>query len=164
MENQTNEEILFQRIMSSKAYRRGMIIYRVIITAIAAGAVAVTSIVSIFLGILLAVGVIVIGVISILVSLGNEHTYTVYSTRVVLKRRGDYTRQSVPLENIVSVKYRRAFYEKSLLIGTLTVKAKNEKGKIKSYKLKHIFDAQPIIDFLVGSINGRNTNGGQDRE
>ena len=164
MNNKANEEILFQRIMSSKAYRRGMIMYRIIITAIGAGALAVTSIVSIVLGILLAAVAIFAGTIAILVSLGNENTYTVYNTRLVLKRRGADNRQSVPLENIVSVKYRSAFYEKDLRIGTVTVKAKNEKGKIKSYKLKHIFDAQPIIEFLVGSINGRNTDGGQDRK
>ena len=164
MENQTNEEILFQRIMSSKAYRRGMIMYRLIITAVVAGGLAVTGMIAIVLGILLAAVAVIFGIISILVSLGNENTYTVYNTRLVLKRRGDYARQSVPLENIVSVKYRSAFYEKSLLIGTVTIKAKNEKGKIKSYKLKHIFDARPIIDFLVGSINGRNTDGGQDRK
>lgn len=164
MNNQTNDEILFQRIMISKAYRRGMIMYRLIMTAIAAGALAALCVVSILLGILLAVMAIFVGVIAILVSLGNEHTYTVYNTRLVLKRRGDYDRKSVPLENIVSVKYRSAFYEKNLCIGTLTVKAKNEKGKIKSYKLKHIFDAQPIKEFLDNTINGRNTDGGQDRE
>lgn len=164
MENKTNDEILFQRIMSSKAYRRGMILYRCIATAIVAGGLASFCVISIVLGILLAVMAIAIGIIIILASLSNEYTYTVYDTRLTLKRRGDYGRKTVPLDSVVAVKYKSAFYEKNLCVGTITVKAKIGTGKVKSCKLKHIFDARPILEFLEKTVNGRKTDGGTVRE
>lgn len=153
-----NEEIMFQRIMDYRAYRRGMIMKRILITALVAFALLFTSRISIVFGIILPVIAIIIGAISILVSMGNERTYNIYNTRVVIKRRGDDTRKSVPLENIVSVKFKSAFYEKRLCIGTVTIRAKNAKGKIKKYKLKHIFDAKPVVEYLTGVIDGRSTN------
>lgn len=158
------EEIMFQRIMSYKAYRRGMILTRMLITAAAAIALGFTIRLYILLGILLPVIAIIVGAISILVSMGNERNYTVYNTRVVIKRRGDDTRKSVPLDNIVSVKYKSAFYEKRMCVGTITIRAKNAKGNVKTYKLKHVFDAMPVVEYLTSVINGRNTNADQNRE
>ncbi|MDE7164856.1 MAG: hypothetical protein K2O04_05495 [Clostridiales bacterium] len=152
-----NEEIMFQRIMSYKAYRRGMIMTRALITIVAAIALVFTSRFYIILGIILPIMAIIAGAISILVSMGNERSYTVYNTRIVIKRRGDDTRKSVPLENIVSVKYKSAFYEKRMCVGTVTIGAKDAKGKVKSYKLKHVFDAKPVVEYLTGAIDGRNT-------
>lgn len=150
------EEIMFQRIMSYKAYRRGMILTRVLITAAAAFALVFTVRIFILLGVILPVIAIIIGAISILVSMGNERNYTVYNTRVVIKRRGDDARRSVPIENIVSVKYKSAFYEKRMCVGTITIKAKNARGKVKTYKLKHVFDAMPLVEYLTG-VTGINT-------
>ena len=158
------EEIMFQRIMDYKAYRRGMIMTRVLITAAAAIALAFTIRLFVILGIILPVMAVIIGAISILVSMGNERNYTVYNSRIVIKRRGNDTRKSVPLDNIVSVKYNSAFYEKRLCVGTVTIKAKNAKGRIKTYKLKHIFDARPVVEYLTGIIDGRNTNADDSRE
>ncbi|MDE6293494.1 MAG: hypothetical protein K2L88_02595 [Clostridiales bacterium] len=160
---EVNEEIVLQRIMDYKAYRRGMIMTRMLITLAATVALAFLIRFNIVLGLLLPVAAVIIGAISILVSMGNERTYTIYNTRVVIKRRGEDTRKSVPLESIESVTYKSAFYEKRMCIGTVTIKAKNAKGKLKNYKLKHIFDAQPVVDYLTGVI-GRNTNADEGRE
>lgn len=159
-----NEEIVLQRIMDYKAYRRGMIMTRMLITLAATAALAFIIRFNIVLGLLLPVAAVIIGAISILVSMGNERTYTIYNTRVVIKRRGDDTRKSVPLESIEAVTYKSAFYEKRMCIGTVTIKAKNAKGKLKNYKLKHIFDAQPVVDYLTSVIDGRNTNADEGRE
>lgn len=158
------EEIKLQRIMDYKAYRTGMILFRLSVTLAVAVALAFTFMVSVFFGILLPVSALIIGAIAILVSLGNEQTYNVYNTRVVIKRRGDDTRKSVPLENIVSVQFKSAFYEKRRCIGTVTIRAKNDNGAVKKYKLKHIFDAKPVVEYLNGFISGGNADGSQDRK
>ncbi len=155
-----NESIEFQYIMNSKAYRRGMMLFRISATVIATGGVLAVCAFSVVLGIICAVMVAAIGTITVLVALGNEQTYTVYNTRIVLKRRGDYSRKSVPMQNVTAVKCKSAFYEKDLCVGTVTVKAKNDKGKIKQYKLKHIFDYKPLVKYLNEVIDGRNTNAG----
>lgn len=152
------ESIQFQYIMNSKAYRRGMMLFRITATVIAVGGALAACAYSIALGIIFAVIVGAIGALTVIVALGNERTYTVYNTRIVLKRRGDDFRKSVPMQNIVGVKYKSAFYEKDLCVGTLTVKAKDENGKIKRYKLKHIFDGKPLVKYLNDVIDGRNTN------
>lgn len=153
-----NERIEFQYIMNSKAYRRGMMLFRISATVIAVGGALAICAVSVALGIIAAVMVGVIGVITVLFALGNEKTYTVYNTRIVLKRRGDYSRKSVPMQNIIAVKYNSAFYEKDLCVGTVTFKARNDKGRVKRYKLKHIFDGKPLVKYLNEVIYGRNTN------
>lgn len=158
MEIQTNEKekekILFQHIMSSKAYRRGMLLCRVPITAVVAGALAGFCAISVILGILLAAMAICFGVVFILAALGSEHTYTVYNTRVVIKRRGDYSRKSVPIGSITSVKCKSAFYEKDLHTATIYIKAKDDSGKVKRYRMRHVFDYKPVADYLVSAING----------
>lgn len=156
------EEIKFQRIMNYKAYRTGMLLFRLgIATALAVG-LAFTCFFSLFFGIVLPVVVYILTAITILYSLNNEQTYNVYTARVVLKRRGDDGRKSVPFDRIVSVEYKSAFYEKRGCTGTVTIKAKDDKGKIKKYKMKHILDAKPILDYINQRINGRKTDGGQD--
>lgn len=159
-----NEEIKFQRIMDYKAYRRGMKLWRCTITLIAAVALAMLGFVWLFLGVVGALTAVIVGAISILASLNNEQTYNVYNTRVVIKRRGDDKRKSVPFENIVSVKYKSAFYEKRKCVGTVTIFAKNDKGKVKKYKLKHIFDAMPVVEYINGEIKRGNNDGGSDSE
>ncbi|MDE7405855.1 MAG: hypothetical protein K2M89_03155 [Clostridiales bacterium] len=156
------EEIKFQRIMNYKAYRRGMLMFRLgIATALAVG-LAFTCFISLFFGIVLPVVVYIFATISILFSINNEQTYNVYTTRVVLKRRGDDGRKSVPFDRIVSVEYKSAFYEKRGCTGTVTIKAKDDNGKIKKYKMKHILDYKPIVAYINESINRRKTDGGQD--
>lgn len=156
------EEIVFQRIMQYKAYRRGMIMIRLAIATALAVALAFTGFISIFFGIVLPVIVYIFAAISILFSINNEQTYNVYTERIVLKRRGDDSRKSVPLDSIESVGYKSAFYEKRGCVGTVTIKAKDDNGKIKTYKMKHIFDAKPIVQYINERINGRKTDGGQD--
>lgn len=156
------EEIKFQRIMQYKTYRRGMLTFRLgIATALAVG-LAFTGFISIFFGIVLPVVVYIGAAISILTSLSNEQTYNVYTERVVLKRRGDDGRKSVPFDRIVSVSCKSAFYEKRSCTGTVTITAKNDKGKLKKYKMKHILDYKPIVQYVNEGINGRKTDGGQD--
>lgn len=162
-ENSGREEIKFQRIMEYKAYRRGMKLTRLGIALLLAVALAFTWYISPFFGIVLPIVVIIITAITILASMGNEQTYTVYNTRVVLKRRGDDKRKSVPLNDIVSVKYKSAFYEKRMCVGTVIITAKSDRGKVKKYKMKHILDAKPIVEFISANING-GQGGGQDRE
>ncbi|MDE6029150.1 MAG: hypothetical protein K2F90_02370 [Clostridiales bacterium] len=156
------EEIKFQRIMQYKAYRRGMIMLRLGVATVLAAALAFTAFISIFFGIVLPVIVYIFAVISILFSVNNEQSYNVYTARVVLKRRGDYGRKSVPLDSVESVTYRSAFYEKRGCTATITIKAKNEKGKTKKYKMKHILDYKPIVAYINESIDRRKTNGSQD--
>ena len=162
-EQQEREEIKFQRIMEYKAYRKGMIFTRLAIAAVLVIGLAFTWFISPFFGIVFPAVVIIFVTITILMSLGNEQTYNVYNTRVVLKRRGDDRRKSVPLADIISVKYKQAFYERRMCVGTVTVTAKDKAGKVKKYKLKHILDAQPIVEYISAQISG-GTNVGQDRE
>lgn len=156
------EEIKFQRIMQYKAYRRGMIMFRLGIATVLAVALALTGFISIFFGIVLPVVVYIFATISILFSVNNEQSYNVYTARVVLKRRGDYGRKSVPLDSIESVRCKSAFYEKRSCTATVTIKAKDDKGKIKKYKMKHILDYKPIVEYINESIRRRKTDGGQD--
>ena len=95
-------------------------------------------------------------------SVNNEQSYNVYTARGVLKRRGDYGRKSVPLDSIESVEHKSAFYEKRSCTATVTIKAKDDNGKIKKYKMKHILDYKPIVAYINESINRRKTDGGQD--
>ena len=152
MSEEQKEKIEFQFIMSYKAYRRKMIGLRVAVTAVVAGGLLGLCAISVMLGLVLAAAVIFVGVISVLAALGAEQTYTVYNTRIVFKRRGNDSRISVPMDNVLKVSYRRAFYEKDLATGTVTVTAKNEKGKIKKYKMKHVFDAKPAGDYINNAI------------
>lgn len=151
----TQEKILFQHIMNYKAYRRGMIIARSCITAVLVGAVSALCILSVFLACTLAAAIIFLGIISVLVALGNEQTYTIYNTRVVIKPRGDGKRKIIPLDDICAVKVKRAYYEKSLYTDTVTIIAKDDDGRRKKYRLKHIFDVKPTVAFLQEYIAGK---------
>ena len=142
------EKIEFQYIMNYKAYRRKMMAIRIACTAVVVGGMLGFIAVSVALAVILAITVGIIGSIAVLVSFGNEQTYTVYDTRVVLKKRNSDKRVSVGIDNIVKVSYHRGLYERDLATGTVKIKAKNDKGKLRTYKLLHIFDAQPLIDYL----------------
>ena len=144
------EKLLFQYIMNYKAYRRIMIATRVIITALLMGGMLALVVLSIPMGIVLAAIVGFLGAIWIITALNKEMTYMVFDNRIVIKNRDK--RISVPLEAVKSVKYRRAFYEKDLATGTVVVTA-SVGGKTKSYKLRHIFDAAPLIAFLTETVN-----------
>ncbi len=152
MTQEVREKIEFQCTMNYKAYRRAMISARAILTVAVSGGLLGLCVFSVVLGVILSTSVLFLGVISVLVAYGEERTYTVYDTRIVFKRRGDYKRASVPIENIVRVKYKRAFYEKNLATGTITLYAKNVKGKLKKYKMKHIFDAAPVVEYIDNRI------------
>ena len=164
MDREQQEKIEFQYIMNYKAYRRKMIATRLSITVVAVGCMLAFCLKSLVAGIVLAIAVAFIGVITVLSSLGNEQTYTVYNTRTVIKKRGDDKRVSLPHDAIVSVAYKRAFYEKSLTTGTVTLTAKDKSGKLKKYKLKHLFGAQPLIDYYAEQISKRKNPSNEDRQ
>lgn len=141
------EYIKFQYIMNYKAYRRFMYMTRLSLTALAVGGLACFAIIRVWLGIIFAGIALSAGAVAVIAALHREETYIIFNTRFVTKH-GE-KRASVPLENITSVKYKRAFYEKKLATGTVTIKAKDpQKGKIKKYRLRHIFDAKEGVMFL----------------
>lgn len=147
-----DDRILFQYVMSYKAYRRAMISVRVTIAVVAAGALAGLCAVSIPLGIVLALAALFVGAITVVASLHKECTYTVYETRLVIKRGGDDRRVTVELERATEVAYSRAFYEKDLGTGTITVTATDGRGRKKRYRIKHILDAAPCVEFLRKTV------------
>lgn len=148
------EKILFQYILNYKAYRRIMLATRVTVTAIVAGGLAGLCALNVFLGITAAVVAAAVGVIWIIIGLHKERTYTIYNTRCVLKFK-DKSR-SVPIESITAVKYKTAFYERDLLTGTLTITAKNEKGRTRRYKMQHIFNGADGVKYLEDRIKENN--------
>lgn len=146
--SEKQDKIMFQYFMKHKPYRVQMLIMRISITLVVAGGCFAACAASIALGIALGVTACSVGAIFIVTALGNEQTYSVYDDRIVLKVRGKDRRMIVPLENVTAVKYKRAFYEKNYATGTVTITAKNEKGRTKKYKMRHIFDAAPAVDFI----------------
>ena len=152
MSEEKQEKIEFQRIMNYKAYRRKMIPTRVGLSVLIAGGLMGVCVKSVTLAIILAVIVLCFGAISVIVALSNEQTYTVYNTRIVLKKRNADKRKVVPLENITKVSCGRAFYERNLATDTVTITAKNEKGKTKQYRMRHIFDAKPVVEYINAAI------------
>lgn len=142
------EKILYQYTMSYKAYRRKMLSTRISLTLIVTGGLAAMCVLSVALGIMLAITAFVIGVISIMVSYGNEQTYSVYNTKVVIKKRNRDGRITVATDTVTDVKYKRAFYEKDLATGTVTITGRDDRDRKKKYRLYHIFDAEEGIRFL----------------
>lgn len=162
MEETTEKErIVLQYIMNYKAYRRKTLTLRICGAVLLAGALAGLCALSLVLGIVLAVMVLFLGAIFALVSLGYEETYTLYNTRVVIKRRNKEKRISVPLDGVTAVAYKRAFYEKDVATGTVTFTATDAKGRRKKYKLKHIFDATPAVEYFKTAI-AKNNGGTHD--
>ncbi len=153
------EKIEYQFVMNYKAYRRKMISLRAGITVIVAGGLCGLCALNVVLGIVLAVAVLCIGSIFVLTALGNEQTYTVYNTRIVLKRKGRDKRVSVPMENVTAVSSRRAFYERSLATDTVTLIATDEKGRKKKYRLRHVFGSKPAVAYINGRIDERKARG-----
>lgn len=162
MSEEKREKIEFQFIMNYKAYRLKMVVTRLAMTLVAAGGLSAVGLKSFVLGIILPVMAVFIGVVAIIVSYGNEQTYTVYNTRIVIKKRGNDKRVSVPMDDIVSVRYSSAFYEKRFATGTLTISTENEKGKKKKYKLKHIFNARPAVEYLNAAVSERSECNAKD--
>ena len=114
MAEEQKEKIEYQYVMNYKAYRRKAITLRVLGTAVSAGGLAGLCAVSIVLGAVLAAIAVCFGGIAVVVSLGNEQTYTVYNTRIVLKRRHSEKRTTAAMDSVVKVAYKRAWYEKDL--------------------------------------------------
>ncbi len=162
MSDAPTEKIMFQYIMNYKAYRRRMILTRLTATVVVAGGLCGLCAISVPLGLVLAAIALSFGILSVLFALSAERSYTVYDTRIVLKVRGKDVRTTVPLDSIVSVKYKRAFYEKGLCTDTVTFIALDDKGKKKKYRLRHIFDAQPVVEYLNERIKSGETN--EDRK
>ena len=150
----TEENILFKYILNYKAYRRIMLAVRISITAVVAGGLAGLCAFNIVLGILAAVVAAAVGVIWIILGMHKERTYTIYNTRCVLKFKEKS--RSIPIENITAVKYKMGFYERDLLTGTLTITAKNAKGKTRKYKMRHIFNAAEGVKYLEERIKENN--------
>ena len=159
------EKIEFQYITDSRIYRRKMIVTRVVIGLIVAGGLAVTGITNLILGIVLPVIALFLTAIWVISGLQHEMNYTIYNTRFVIKNKEK--RISIPLENVISVEYRSAFYEKKYCSGTMTVKARAaDTLKVRTYKFKHIFDGKAGADYIAAAIernnNGEKTNGEKD--
>lgn len=156
------EKILFQYIMNYKAYRRRAISLRIAVAVVIAGGLLGLCAVSLVAGITASIAALFAGALAVLVSLGYEESYTVYNTRIVIKKRNKDKRLFIPIGRIKSVSYKRAFYEKGLATGTVRFAATDDKGKLKKYKLKNIFDAQPAVEYLKNVI--LNNNAGENHE
>ena len=156
MSETTQDKIMFQYIMNYKAHRRYVLITRLGTGLVVAGGLAGLCAVSILIGIVLALIALCFCGIAVIVAYGAEQTYTVYTDRIVLKVRGVDKRKTVQIKDITSVGYKRAFYEQSLMTGTLTLIARTEGGKTKKYKLKHIAGAGQAMDYINGCIRDGN--------
>ncbi len=144
------EEIEYQYIMNYKAHRRIMLAVRITVTLLISGGLAALCALAIPLGVIASVAVLFFGAIWVIIGLHKERTYTIYNTRFVIKFKEKC--KSVPLENIISVRFRSAFYERDLLTGTLTITAKNEKGRVRRYRMEHIFNAADGVKYLEERI------------
>ena len=157
------EHIEFQYIMNYKAYRRKMIMTRLLITLVAAGGLACLGIIKMWLGIILGSIPLFVGVLAIITALHREEIYIIFNTRFVTKHAEK--RASVPLENIKAVKYKRAFYEKGLATGTITITAVNPKNnKIKKYRMRHVFGAREGVKFLNDVVNANTSGNAREKE
>ncbi|MCH5160668.1 MAG: PH domain-containing protein [Clostridiales bacterium] len=141
------DKLLFQHIMNYKAYRRIMIATRVVIAVVIAIGMAFVGLWNLVLGIMLPIIVFFIAAVLIVVSLQHDETYMVFEDRVVIKS-GD-KRKVIPTDNIKTVSYRRAFYEKDLATGTVKIRAVSEKKTVGTYRLKHVFDARAVVEYLT---------------
>lgn len=147
------EKIEFQYIMNYKAYRRGMLLMRLSVTLAAIVGTVFLYRFAWALGLIVPLAIAAIGAVWILSALHNEETYTVYNTRCVIKSGAK--RRSVALEKMRDVRYKRAFYEKDLATGTVIIVAQNDKGKLKKYRMRHIVDAMPCVEYLKSAIRAR---------
>lgn len=159
------EKIEYQYIMESRVYRRKMIFTRVAVSVVVAGGLVSLVAVNLMVGILLPVAVLFIGAVWVIAGLQSEMTYTVFNTRFVIKNKEK--RISVPLENVISVKYRSAFYEKKYCTGTITIIAKSpDSGRKKTYKMKHVFDGRAGADYIAEAAdkNGEEKNNADQKD
>ncbi|MCH5158786.1 MAG: hypothetical protein J1F33_06290 [Clostridiales bacterium] len=155
------EKIEFQYITDTRVYRAKMIFTRVIISVIVAGGLSAFVVMSLIIGILLPAVALFIGAIWVISGLQYEMTYTVFNTRFVVKNKDK--RISVPLENVVSVKYGSGPFDKKYLTGTITVKARAEGTlRIKTYKMKHVHDGKAGAEYIAAAIEKHKENGGAD--
>lgn len=150
------DKILFQFLMNTHVYRRVTVAVRVSLTVIFTGAACGLCALSVLIGISVAVAVAAVGAISVVVSLGDTRSYTVYNSRIVFKSRNGQRKVSVQTASIVDVKSTRAFYEKSFDVDTVTVTAKTKRG-VRRYKLRHIFNSAPAVEYLK-SVVEQNTS------
>ena len=164
MAEEQKEKIEFQYVMNYKAYRREAIACRILLTLVIAVGLAGLCALSVVLGAVLAGIALCFGGISIVVVFAAEQTYTVYNTRIVLKRRNSEKRTSVPMDSVVKVGYKRAWYEKDLGTGTIAVTAKTEKGGTKKYRMRHVFNGLPAVEFIQNTIAQRGFAANEDRK
>ncbi len=151
------EKIEFQYIMDSRVYRRKMITTRIVIALLIAGACTAFYLIELLIGILMPIVALFAGAIWVIVGLHNEMNYTIYNTRFVIKNKEK--RISVPLENVVAVKFRSAFYERDLHTGTLTITAVNPDNKRKKkYKMKHIFGGREGEEYIAAAMQRKTEN------
>lgn len=150
MEN-TQDKILFQFSMNTHTHKRAVLSARIPITVILTGAACGLCALSVMLGIAVAAAVVAIGTIMIVVALSDTRSYTVYNSRIVLKRRGGQHKVSVPTEKITGVVSTRSFYEKDLDVDTVIITAKTSRG-VKRYKLKHVFNSAPAVEYLKSVV------------
>lgn len=153
--NDAQDKILFQFTMNPHAYRREAIAVRALATVLIAGAACGLCALSIMLGVAIAAAVVAVGTITVVVAFADARSYTVYASRIVLKRRNAQHKTSVPIESITAVRSTRAFYQKEFDVDTVTVTARTKNG-VKKYRLKHILNSAPAVEFLKSAVEKNN--------
>lgn len=145
-----DEKLCYQYIMNFRAYRIPLIVSRVTAAVILSIGGACTVMISVPLGIVLALLFLFLGALSILTKFHHDETYMIFNNRVVIKHSGK--RYTAYTDKIKSVQKKQAFYEKRFGTFTITITALNENNKVKKLKLRHVFDANAGYDFLVKAV------------
>ncbi len=155
MAEEKKETLKFQRQMNYKAYRRKEITFRVAVTLLISGAMVGAFVtVSTPLTILMPIITACLGAIWLITLFKVEQTVMVFDSRFVVKKLDK--RVDVELKDVIDIKYHRAFYEKDLATGTVTVtayvKCKKSGSKKRRIKMYHIFDAMPIVEYIKSQM------------
>lgn len=152
-----DEKLCYQYIMNFRAYRVPLIISRITASVILSIGGACVTIVSVPLGIVLALLFLFLGALAILTKFHHDETYLIFNNRVVVKHSNK--RYIAYIDKIKSVQKKQAFYEKRFGTYTITVTALNENNRVKKLKLRHVFDANAGYDFLVNAVAARHDSG-----
>ena len=85
-----------------------------------------------------------------------------YNKRTLLERRNSEKRKTAAMDSVVKITYKRAWYEKDLGTGTITVTAKTDKGGTRKYKLRHVFNGMPAVEYIQNEIARRGLKTNED--
>lgn len=148
------EKIEYQYTTNYKAQRKAIIMSRSCVTAIAVGGsmgfIAISWVISLIVALMFAFA----GVLSILISLHNEKTVMILTTRITVKNKDK--RISVPMRAVKSVDYTVPWYERSYRCGTLTLFFVTEKNRTKKIRVRHLFAANDGVKFIKESMEREN--------